>query len=106
MTGTAEIAKEIRHVTTLVDAARRLVEEGRTIELGQLEARIDACCAAVRDLPRGTETAEIRPAVTALLDEVGRLEGAIRKAQAEIGERLGQAGARRRALAAYGGGGR
>lgn len=99
---TAELKDEIRRLSTLVDAVHRLFREGQLIELGQLETRIAACCSAVSALPAASG-AELQPALVALLDELGRLDQAMRSRQSEIVERLGQTSIRRRAVAAYGG---
>lgn len=101
MTDIAALKEEIRQITGLVDAARRLVADGRMVELGRLEPRVEACCTRIRALPRAAAE-EVRPVLMALLDEFGRLEQKMRKSQAEIAGQLGQAGMRRRAVTAYG----
>ncbi|WP_119459766.1 hypothetical protein [Rhodospirillaceae bacterium SYSU D60014] len=98
----AELKDEIRRLSTLVDAVHRLFVEGQHIELGQLEARISACCSAASALPQASG-AELQPALVALLDDLGRLDQKMRSRQSEIVERLGQTSMRRRAVAAYGG---
>jgi hypothetical protein len=98
----AAIRTGIEQISTMVEAARRLVMEGHLVDLRSLEARVETFCTALRNAP--AETADqLRPAMLGLIDELGRLDAAVRASQTETAAKLGETLARRRAVTAYGG---
>jgi hypothetical protein len=90
----------IEQISNMIEAARRLIGEGHLVDLRLLESRVDGFCGSLRNVP--TEmAAELRPAMLALIDELGRLEQEIRRIQTETAAKLGDTIARRRAATAY-----
>ncbi len=102
MTEIAEIRRGIEQIATVVDAARRLVAEGHLVDLRSLETRVANFCAATQNVPADA-AAELRPVMLGLVDELGRLDAAVRQSQTETAAKLGETLARRRAVSAYGG---
>lgn len=102
MTEVAEIRRGIEQIATVVDAARRLVAEGHLVDLRSLETRVANFCAAIQNVSAGA-AAELRPVMLGLVDELGRLDAAVRQSQTETAAKLGETLARRRAVSAYGG---
>lgn len=101
MSQTADIRKGIEQISTMVDAARRLVAEGHLVDLRSLESRVAGFCAAINNVP-SEAAVELRPLMLGLIDELGRLEAAVRQSQTETAAKLGETLARRRAATAYG----
>jgi hypothetical protein len=103
MTEIAAIRTGIEQISTMVEAARRLVMEGHLVDLRSLEARVETFCTALRNAP--AEAADqLRPTMLGLIDELSRLDAAVRASQTETAAKLGETLARRRAVTAYGGG--
>ena len=98
---TAQIQAEIERLSGLVEATRRLVADGHLVDMRTLESRIDEVCGALRTLPNAA-AGEIKTALVALIDDLNRLDQAIRRSHAEAAEHLEGPAARRRATAAYG----
>ena len=91
----------IERLSGLVEATRRLVADGHLVDLRTLESRIDEVCGALRVLPAAAAD-EIKAALVALIDNLNRLDQAVRRSHAETAEHLAGTSARRRATAAYG----
>jgi hypothetical protein len=102
MTEVAEIRRGIEQISTMVDAARRLVAEGHLVDLRSLETRVATFCSAIQNVSTDA-AAQIRPVMLGLVDELGRLDAAVRQSQSETAAKLGETLARRRAVSAYGG---
>ena len=94
-------ASGVRDLSLLVDVSRRLVADGRVVDLRSLSERIEALCAALNRQPAG-HGAELRAALIGLMDDLARLEATIRKSQADAAGRLRELSTLRRALSAYG----
>ncbi len=102
MNEVADIRRGIEQISTMVDAARRLVAEGHLVALRQLESRVATFCTAIANTSSDAAR-ELRPTMLALIDELGRLDAAVRQSQTETAAKLGETLARRRAATAYGG---
>lgn len=102
MTEVVEIRKGIDQISTMVDAARRLVAEGHLVDLRSLETRVATFCTRIQNVSSGAAE-QLRPAMLGLIDELGRLDQAVRQSQTETAAKLGETLARRRAVTAYGG---
>ncbi|MDX2224864.1 MAG: hypothetical protein SFV21_19070 [Rhodospirillaceae bacterium] len=63
---------EIEKIHAVLGAARRLTQENRAVDLSAVDARLGALCARVDSLPRATART-LKPALTALADELDRL---------------------------------
>lgn len=98
----AAIRSGIEQISTMVEAARRLVAEGHLVDLRRLEQRVESFCAALRIAP-AEAARELRPTMLGLIDELGRLDEAVRASQTETAAKLGETLARRRATSVYGG---
>jgi len=102
MTDVAAVRSGIEQISTMVEAARRLVIEGHLVDLRSLETRVEGFCAILRNAPADAAD-QLRPAMLGLIDELGRLDAAVRASQTETAAKLGETLARRRATTAYGG---
>lgn len=94
-------AASVRELSLLAEVTRRLVADGRLVDLRSLAERIAALCEGLNRQPAG-HGAELRTAMIALIDDLGRLETAIRTSQADAAGRLREMSALRRAVSAYG----
>ncbi len=66
---TPEMAlSEIEKIHAVLSTARRWTNEGRTIDLSAVDARIRTLCATVEALPQA-QSRTLAPALTALLNE-------------------------------------
>ncbi|MBL8631233.1 MAG: hypothetical protein JNM81_16485 [Rhodospirillaceae bacterium] len=63
---------EIEKIHAVLSTARRWTNEGRTIDLSAVDARIRTLCTAVEGLPQ-TQSRALAPALTALLTEFDAL---------------------------------
>lgn len=63
---------EIEKIHAVLCAARRLTLDNRAVDLSALDTRLSGLCAQVDGMPRGTALA-LKPALTALADELDRL---------------------------------
>lgn len=100
MSEIATIRAGIEQISAMVDAARRLVADGHLVDLRTLEARVESFCTALRNAP-AEAARELRPAMTGLIDELSRLDQAVRTSQTDTAAKLGETLARRRAATAY-----
>lgn len=102
MSQIADIRKGIEQISNMVDAARRLVAEGHLVDLRMLESKVAGFCTVINNTPIEAAT-ELRPVMLGLIDELGRLDAAVRRSQTETAAKLGETLARRRAVTAYSG---
>jgi hypothetical protein len=93
----ADLALEMDKVAAVIATARRLMVDGRTVELSTLESRIDALCTRVRQSPPATREVVIR-AMENLVRALDDLEAAIRS---RVGGTASEGVARSRVLNAY-----
>lgn len=101
---TPDVMDELDKVASVVATARRVLAEGRMVDLSALEGRVAALCEGLRDVaPENREAAA--QAVGRLLADLDGLEADIRT---QFGDALADepdsgAAVRRRATDAYGG---
>ena len=88
-------------ITAFAETARRLFKEGKSLDLGPLEARVDRFCRMLGAAP-ASEREELRPSFIALIDEIGRLETELRDSHVEAMRQINQLNQGRRAADAYG----
>jgi len=94
-----EIVLEMDKVAAVIATARRLMADGRTVDLTPLEGKIESLCGRVRETPKAHRDGVIR-AMESLIKALDELEGAIR---ARVGGGRGESEetTRRRVLNAY-----
>jgi hypothetical protein len=97
---TEELRLQFDGVAATVDTARRVLADGRAVDLTGLEERVAALCTAIGAQP---EPAAIgyRPRLIALLDDVDRLRSDLEAQRALLVRELGTLAARRQAIGAY-----
>lgn len=100
MTTEARFRRDIEALAGAIGAAREAVAAGMEIDLGPLQTRAEALCAASAEVAPGGEAA-VRPLLIGLIDEFDRLAEALRARQDEIAGALGGSRNRRRAHTAY-----
>ena len=94
-------AASVRELSLLADVSRRLVMDGRIVDLRSLSERVEALCGGLARQPAG-HGPELRTALIGLMDELARLEAAVRRSQADAAGRLREIATLRRAVSAYG----
>lgn len=94
-----DIVLEMDKVAAVIATARRLMADGRTVDLAPLEGKIESLCGRVRETPVAQRDGVIR-AMQSLIKALDDLEGAIR---ARVGGGSGETDetTRRRVLNAY-----
>jgi hypothetical protein len=97
---TEELWLQLDGVMATVDAARRVLADGRAIDLMGLEARVAALCDTIGAQPESAASG-YRPRLIALLDEVDRLRDDLEAQRAFLARELGTLAARRHAIVAY-----
>lgn len=93
----ADLMLEMDKVASVIATARRLMADGRTIDLSTLEGRIDALCTRVRKTPPANRDIVAR-AMENLVQALNDLEAAIRS---RVGGGESGGVARSRVLNAY-----
>ncbi|MDX9862392.1 MAG: hypothetical protein RBS99_15895 [Rhodospirillales bacterium] len=93
----ADLALEMDKVAAVIATARRLMADGRTIDLSTLEGRIDGLCARIRQTPPASRDGVVR-AMENMVRALDELEAAIRT---RVGGGESGGVARRRVLNAY-----
>ncbi len=64
---------DLDKVASVIATGRRLLAQGRTLDLSALEGKIAAACTAITELPR-EEARALLPALEAVLDGLDELE--------------------------------
>jgi hypothetical protein len=94
------LSAELDALRAATDRMIQTVKDGGLVDLAALEESVAGFCARVRALPQGRS--DLRGGLIALMDDLARLDGLIRQAHSEAGQRLGETSQRRRATVAYG----
>lgn len=68
-----DIRLDIEKASSVVATGRRLVAQGRTLDLSALETKVAAACAAIGALPKD-DARDLLPALEALLGSLDQLE--------------------------------
>jgi hypothetical protein len=95
------IERELEGATTMVATARRILADGRGIDLAGLDGRVGQICERVRRLPEPAGH-RFRPRLLALLDEVDRLGTDLEAQRAVVSRALADLATRKQAVVAYG----
>ena len=77
-------AEEANKVVSLIATARKLIGEGKRIDLAALEGKVARLCESVKEAPSG-DREELKSAIAAILDDLDRLETELRARIVEIG---------------------
>jgi hypothetical protein len=101
MTLKEDVTRELDAASALVEAVRRIVADGRAVDLAGLDSRIARLCRLAERLAPA-EAMPFRARLIALLDDVDRLAGSLEAQRATIARELASVATRRRAATAYG----
>jgi len=88
-------------ISAFAATARKLLQEGKAVELTPLEERVDRFCRMMGAVPTAEREA-LRPVFLSLIDEIGRLERDLRAGHASTMQQINQLNQGRRAADAYG----
>jgi hypothetical protein len=94
-----DVYEEVRKVTGLINASRRLLAEGKMVDLAGLQRNVDMLCQTLRQAPPKDSKAA-RKTVASLLDGLDTLADALTAQYEEITRQL-EGTVRRHAAAAY-----
>ena len=83
----ADLGAEIDAIRSLIAAARRLLGDGRSLDLGSLERRVGQLCAALRRSPQAATERTHDPLRTMLAD-LDLLEDEVRRQLAALARRI------------------
>jgi len=64
--------EEVHKVTSLIDTARRLLGEGKSVDLAALEEKVETLCRAIRQAPTG-EAKKLSEPLATLIDKLDGL---------------------------------
>jgi hypothetical protein len=95
-----ELDRDMAAALDLLARARRALARGEPPDLGRLMALLGSLRGAL-ERPPGADGPRLRRALLALLDEVGIVAEQLRQEQERLARQLREAGAHRRAGAAY-----
>lgn len=101
MTKPSRIEDELHQVGAMLAQTRGAIAAGRLIDLSSLEEKVQSLCEGIGRLPRAQAQAH-KPALIALIDELGTLTEAIKAGLEALGDELGDSNRRKGALNAYG----
>ena len=94
-----DVQEEVRKVTSLINAARRLLAEGKMVDLAGLQRNVDTLCQTLRQAP-SKESQAAQETVASLLDGLDTLAEALTAQFEDITRQL-EGAVRRQAAAAY-----
>lgn len=94
-----DAAHEVEKVATFIETAKRLLAEGKMIDLTGLQRNVDVLCRALREAPP-EEAGALKESVADLLAGLDLLAAALSDQYAEVSRGL-ERSVRRTALAAY-----
>ena len=94
-----DVRDEARKVASLIDTARRLLAEGRMVELSALEGKVQTLCDAIRRAPP-EDAEELKSPIRAILEGLDRLEAEL-TVQNEVVTARQEDAVRRQAMEAY-----
>jgi len=88
MSAADQVREELEKATSLVTTARRLLATGTMVDLSALEGKVRTVCTALGDMKR-EDGRPLKPAMEALIDNLDRLDEAIRERYQPLVDRLG-----------------
>ena len=94
-----DIQEEMRKVTSLINAARRLLAEGKMVDLAGLQRNVDVLCQTLQQVPPKQSQAA-KESVASLLDGLDTLADALTAQYEEFTRQL-EGTVRQHAAAAY-----
>ena len=94
-----DVKTEVRKVASLVGGARRLLAEGKIVELSALEGKVKAMCEALKHAPPEVAKGLEKP-VGAIIEDLDRLQADLTAQHRSLAERL-ENDERQRAAKAY-----
>ncbi len=98
---TPDIAAEMDKVASVIATARRMLDEGRMVDLSALGAKVEALCASAREAPAGEREA-LAKSMKALVTALDDLAEALKAQFGNLCAESAQDPDRARALNAYG----
>jgi hypothetical protein len=101
MTAGEQVRTALDDVQRAIVTATTLVADGKPIDLTGLDQGIASLCGDIAALP-AEERRDFKPRLVTLIDELGRLVGAIETQHRTIAAALTNVGSRRSAVNAYG----
>ncbi len=97
----SDIGQRLQEVTDNISKAHAMVLAGRSIELPELQERVEAVCKDIEKLPAAKRSAFEMPVVS-LIDVLTKLETELTTQHANLREGLKAVSSRHRASSAYG----
>ncbi len=94
-----DVQEEVRKVTSLINATRRLLAEGKMVDLAGLQRNVDTLCQTLRKAPL-EESQAAKETVASLLDGLDTLAEALTAQYEDLTRQLAGT-VRRHAAAAY-----
>lgn len=101
MTSIDEIAREIDHVASMINAFRAAATGGDIIDLSGIDQRVETLCANILS-KRAEPRDRLKSPLLALIDDLNRLVEALQAQQNEAAENVKSVSSRHRAVSAYG----
>ncbi len=100
MADARRVNERLAEASTRIADARRVLAEGRAVDLGDLGERVDAACRDLVGLP-AAEAREFQPRLMALYDDINGLAETLKREHDALKRTLGDLDARQRAQSAY-----
>ena len=97
--GGPDVNVEVEKVASLVSTARRLLDDGKMVDLAGLQRNVDVLCQAVRQAPLKNAKA-LKDSVAAILADLDQLAEALTAQYEALSRRL-EGTVRREAMNAY-----
>jgi len=100
MTQTETLTRELTGISSIIAAARGMVNDGKAVNLQPLEAEMRRLCASIEIVPRA-DARNLEPRLLALIDELDKLFSAIANKRNSLKNELQDISLRDRAVTAY-----
>lgn len=101
MAAKEDIAHEIDHAASMVDAFRTAAAAGSTVDLSGLDTKVEKLCGEIAAMP-APERNGFKRSLLSLIDDLNRLVETIEAQQKDVSETLKGVSSRQRAVTAYG----
>lgn len=103
MTEAQQVRDQLIDAATIIGAARSIIADGKLVDLGELESRINELCSALPAVPAG-DREEIKGALIEMIEALDKLAAEIKERHGELAEGLKGVSTHKRAVSAYGAG--
>jgi hypothetical protein len=100
MTQAEILNRELTGISSIISAARGMVNDGKAVNLQPLEAEMRRLCASIEGMPR-PDAQILEPRLLSLIDELDKLFTAIAGKRAALKEQINDLSLRDRAVSAY-----